>query len=153
MEICVRAFIFDDDDNLLLVKHDRDQLRVLPGGHAEDDETIYEALEREIDEELGMPIVILWSENSFSDRNVVALPLPVSIHKVKYEHASRWKIEKLEFHFFARAQGPVAEEQKDEIYNYQRITQEDFLTMEWNVETRKQMQEVLEQNQELLELL
>ncbi len=52
METCVRAFIFDEDDNVLLVRNASDQLWVLPGGHTEEGETIYETLEREIHEEL-----------------------------------------------------------------------------------------------------
>ncbi|MBP7847964.1 NUDIX hydrolase [Patescibacteria group bacterium] len=59
METCVRAFIFDEDDNVLLVRNASDQLWVLPGGHTEEGETIYEALEREIHEELGLDITIL----------------------------------------------------------------------------------------------
>ncbi len=153
MEISVRAYIFDEDDNVLLVKHSRDWLRVLPGGHAEEGETIYQALEREINEELAMPISIIGSENTFSDRYIAPMPLPISIHKVKYEHPKRGKIEKLEFFFFARAQGPIGEQEKEEIVDCQRISQEDFLAMDPNGETYRQMQEILEQNQELLELL
>lgn len=52
MELSVRAFVLDDDDNILLVKNASEQPWVLPGGHVEDNETIYEALEREIEEEV-----------------------------------------------------------------------------------------------------
>ncbi len=153
METCVRAFIFDEDDNVLLVRNASDQLWVLPGGHTEEGETIYETLEREIHEELGLDITILWSETVFSDRNVVAYPLPVCVRKVKYEHRNKWMIQIMEFDFFARSQGIVELPSDSEIYDYQWISQDDFLAMEDGVETRKSMQEILEQNQELLELL
>lgn len=153
METCVRAFIFDEDDNLLLVRNASDQLWVLPGGHTEEEETIYQTLEREIHEELGLDINILWSETVFSDRNVVAYPLPVSIRKVKYEHRNKGMVQKLEFDFFARSQGVIELPNDSEIYDYQWISQDDFLAMEAGVETWRSMQEILEQNQELLELL
>ncbi|USN55567.1 MAG: NUDIX domain-containing protein [Candidatus Peribacteria bacterium] len=35
MEIAVRGFLFDEEDNILLVKHAADQMWVLPGGHLE----------------------------------------------------------------------------------------------------------------------
>ncbi len=153
MEICVRAFIFDEEDNLLLVRNANDQLWVLPGGHLEEGETIYETLEREVHEELGLDINVIWSDTVFSDRNVVSFPLPVSIRKVKYEHRIKWTVQILEFDFFARAQGIVDMPESSEIYDYQWIPQDDFLSMSPNTETWKSMQEILEQNQELLELL
>lgn len=153
METCVRAFIFDEDDNVLLVRNASDQLWVLPGGHTEEGETIYETLEREIHEELGLDINILWSETIFSDRNVVSYPLPVCVRKVKYEHRNKWMIQIMEFDFFARSQGIVELPEDSEIYDYQWISQDDFLAMEAGVETWRSLQEILEQNQELLELL
>ncbi|MBP7847963.1 hypothetical protein KA013_01950 [Patescibacteria group bacterium] len=62
-------------------------------------------------------------------------------------------IQIMEFDFFARSQGIVELPNDSEIYDYQWISQDDFLAMEDGVETRKSMQEILEQNQELLELL
>ena len=153
MEITSRAFIFDDDDNILLVKHSQDQMRVLPGGHIENNETMYKALKREIEEELWVSITIIGSDIQFSDHNIVSLPLPVSIHKVQYEHIERGSIEKLEYIFFARIDGNVTEIQEDEIYDWKRASSDDVFAMEWNREIHTFMQEILEQNEDLLELL
>ena len=90
MELSVRAFVLDTDDNILLVKHAANQMRTLPGGHVEDDETVYEGLIRELEEELDISATVIGSDTIFSNHSVVSLPLPISIHKVRYEHRN-WK--------------------------------------------------------------
>lgn len=52
MELSVRAYIFNEDERVLLVRHSSDQPWVLPGGHVEEGENFYAALTRELDEEL-----------------------------------------------------------------------------------------------------
>lgn len=52
MELSVRAYIFDEDERVLMVRHSADQPWVLPGGHVEEGEHFYNALIRELDEEL-----------------------------------------------------------------------------------------------------
>lgn len=153
MELSVRAFVFDTNDNILLVKHAADQLWVLPGGHIETDETMYDALLRELDEELKIDVTIIWSDIQFNDRYLVSLPLPVSIHKLEYEHREKGMIQKLEYVFFARAQGDVGEVDSNEIFDWEWVSFDDFFAMEGNRETYVFMQEILEQNEDLLELL
>lgn len=155
MEIAVRGFLFDEEDNILLVKHAADQMWVLPGGHLEpqDEWNVHACLQREIEEETGLDITIIGPENKFSDHHVVALALPISIHKVKYEHRTRGKVQKLEYWFFAHAFGEYDEIDSDEIYDYTRLSADEILKLQWNVEVHKSIQEVLEQNLDLLELL
>jgi hypothetical protein len=50
---------------------------------------VYQALVRELHEEFDIEITLVGSENEFSERNIKAMPLPVSIHKIRYEHRSR----------------------------------------------------------------
>ncbi len=61
MSLCFvsRAFVLDTDNNILLIKHQDDSPRVLPGGHLEENENPSRALRREIKEELGIGIQIL----------------------------------------------------------------------------------------------
>ena len=155
MEIAVRGFLFDEDERILLVKHAADQMRVLPGGHLEKEDqwNVYACLQREIEEETGLDITIIGVENKTTEHNLVSLPLPISIHKVKYEHRTRGKIEKLEYRFFANAYGEYDEIDSDEIYDYVWLTSDQILDLEWNVEIHSATQQILEQNQELLELL
>ena len=89
MELSVRAYIFDEEDRVLMVKHASDQPRVLPGGHVEEGEHMYAALARELEEELHIKVSILGSENDITTPTVKSLPLPVSIHRVRYEHRTR----------------------------------------------------------------
>ena len=153
MELSVRAFVFDEKDNILLVKHAPGSMWVLPGGHIEPGETMYEALKRELSEELDIDVMIIGSDIQFSDHNIASLPLPVSIHKIRYEHRERGEIEKLEYVFFARVDGDVEQVQEDEIYDWRRASSDDIFAMEGNREIPKFMQEILEQNEDLLELL
>jgi len=153
MELSVRAYIFDTDDRILLVKHSSEQPRVLPGGHVEKGEDIYTALKREVLEELGMDIILMGAENTFSAENVAAMPLPVSVHKISYEHRTRGQIEKLEFFFFARSKNGVKQVQTEEIARYERFEMDEILEMEADMEVFSTIQEVLDQNADLLELV
>ena len=155
MEIAVRGFLIDDDERILLVKHASDQPRVLPGGHLEDedDQDIYACLQREIREELWLDITMIWAECTLSEYNVVPLPLPISIHKVQYEHRTRGKITKLEYRFFARVFDEVNDIDNEEIYDYQRVTGDELLTMDTHMEIHTSTQEIFEQNIDLLELI
>lgn len=155
MEIAVRGYLFDEDERVLLVKHAAEQMRVLPGGHLnnEDEGNIYACLQREIEEETGLDITTIGVENQITDHHVVAFPLPISIHKVKYEHRTKGKIEKLEYWFFANAYGEYNEIENEEIYDYAWFTPDEIIEMQGNVEIYKSIQQVLEQNLDLLELL
>lgn len=153
MELSVRAYIFDADDRILLVKHSPEQPRVLPGGHVEKGEDIYTALTREISEELGMGVILMGAENELSADNVAAMPLPVSVHKIAYEHRTRGPVEKLEFFFFARSKGSVKQVQTEEIASYEWFEVDEILEMETDIEIFSTIQEVLDQNVDLLELV
>lgn len=155
MEISVRAFIFDEDDRVLLVKHAPATRWTLPGGHVEAGEHIYEALEREITEEFGLPITVIGSDTSFSEHNIVSYPLPVSIHHIKYEHRTRGMVEKMEYVFFARAQDEIEEGDinEDEIHAWEWFDQDELFAMEPNIDIYMAIQEILEQNGDLLEIL
>jgi len=153
MEIAVRAFVFDEDDNILLVRHASWQPWCLPGGHIEDGETMFDALEREIKEEFGMWITIIGSDTSFSEHTIVSFPLPIGIHKVRYEHRTKGAIEKLEYVFFARAAWDVGQVDEEEIFDWKWISQDEFLSLDPKRETFVSFQELLEQHGDLLEIL
>jgi len=59
-----RAYVLDVDNNVLLVRHHADSPWVLPWGHIEKNENPARALRREIKEELGVGIEILWIKNA-----------------------------------------------------------------------------------------
>lgn len=155
MEIAVRGYLFDENERILLVKHAVDQMWVLPGWHLEeqDEGNIYACLQREVEEETGLDITIIGPENQITDHHVVAFPLPISIHKVKYEHRTKGKIQRIEYWFFANAFGEYDEIESEEIYDYGWFTADQILEMQENVEVHKSLQQILDQNLDLLELL
>lgn len=153
MELSVRAYIFDEQDRVLLVKHDATQPRVLPWGHVEEGETFYSWLAREIEEELWCRITLVGAENEVSTDDVKPMPLPVSIHRVRYEHRERGPVEKLELFFFARLKGWVEDVRTEEIYEWEWFETDDILDMQNDKEIYAYIQEILEQNIDLLELV
>ena len=53
LPVSVKAIITDSDGRVLILKDARSQWWDLPGGHLQDGETIYDALKREVQEEVG----------------------------------------------------------------------------------------------------
>lgn len=135
------------------MRHADWQLWTLPGGHVEAWETVYEALKREVDEELGLWISLVGVENIVSTSNVVPLPLPISIHKVVYEHRTRGDIEKQEYFFFARMTGEISTLSNDEIQEFKWFEGDEILAMEEDTEIHGFIQEILDQNLDLLEII
>lgn len=54
IDIIVRAFLFNQEGNILMTRHKPNAPWVLPGGHVETGETLHTALKREIREEFGI---------------------------------------------------------------------------------------------------
>lgn len=152
MRVSVRCYLLDEDNNVLLVRHDTGTPRVLPWGHVEKwDKGVHDALQREVHEELGIDISLIGVEQEISDDRVATLPLPVSMYVVRYEHRTKWLIEKLEYLFFARAQGDI-ESDENEIVAYERMSIDDVLVLD-DTEIPRFFKEVLEQNIDLLEII
>ncbi len=161
MHICIsmsltfvsRAYILDADNNILLVKHNNDSPWVLPGGHLEDNENPSRALRREIKEELGIWIEILWIRNRTNDSSVMMLPIPVSLQEVEfYDQIKDKLVRKCEFRYFVRADSTKIKT-NDEIVAHERFSIEDILKLSVPNEIFLTMKDVLEQNEDLLELL
>lgn len=153
MDRSVRWYILDPQDRILLVRHASGELWTLPGGHVETGETIFAALKREIMEELGLGVKIVGVENSVSMSNVIPMPLPISIHKVVYEHRTRWATEKVEYFFFARMTGEIFTTSSEEIKEFKWFESEEILEMEEDKDVHGFIQEILDQNLDLLEII
>ncbi len=154
MQYVVRAYIFDKDNNMVLVKMDDHAPRALPWGHVEAWENLYTALQREIREELGYEIRVIGSRNSFYESHIRGYPMPISIHEITYEHRSWKQVTKLEFWFFAElvSEGKPTQE-KWEIVDQTRCSADEMLAMQaWNGIYRS-IQEVYQQNMDLLEIV
>lgn len=153
MEVCARCYLLDSSERILLVKHDDNQPRVLPGWHLEWGESIYDCLMREVEEEVGLGIIIVGVENVLRDENVAALPLPISIQRVKYEHRKRGPIEKIEYFFFARVTWEVTNNHNEEIVDYKWMDYDEIMELREDEEIHQYTKDILEQNFDLLELI
>jgi 8-oxo-dGTP pyrophosphatase MutT (NUDIX family) len=110
-------------------------------------------LKREVDEELGLGISLVGVESIVSTKNVIPLPLPISIHKVIYEHRTRGSTEKQEYFFFARMTGEISTISNDEIQEFKWFESDEILAMEEDVEIHGFIQEILDQNLDLLSIV
>lgn len=153
MEVCARCYLLDSSERILLVKHSDNQPWVLPGWHLEEWETIYECLEREVQEEVWLWITVVWVENVLNAPNIATLPLPISIHRVKYEHRTRGPIEKIEYFFFARVNWEVTNVKNEEIADYTWMEFDEIMELKADEEIHQYTQDILEQNVDLLELI
>ena len=89
--IVVRAFIFNDEGQILMTKHKTNMPWVLPGGHVEKNEDIHTAMQREIREEFGISAHFFEIDNEeilhHKGKKLIHFPLPISIYKLEYTNA------------------------------------------------------------------
>lgn len=154
MQYIARAYVFDEHQNMVLVKMDKNAPWALPGWHVEEWETPYQALHRELDEELGVEVRILWSKNAFYENHIRSHPLPISIHELSYEHRSWKQVNRIELWFFAELVWRKEPSQKEsEIVDTLWCSAEDMLAMQGGYEIYRSIQEVYQQNSDLLEIV
>lgn len=79
-----RAFVLNDENKILLVKHRAEWKWVLPGGHRENDESPHETIIRELKEEFQMEIEFLWKNFETKDSWIKILPLPIDNYTVSW---------------------------------------------------------------------
>lgn len=118
MKRIARCILKNKEWKILLVRHKWKNIWVMPWGHIENKENIYDTVKREIKEELGVNIKILWKKIWIEVDNVKEMPLPISIYKIDYVN-KKWKKEKrLEYIFLAKIKDEIITTQIDEIEEY-----------------------------------
>lgn len=118
MERVTRCLIKNKSWDILLIKHKWKDFWVLPGGHIEKKENIYSAIKREIKEELGVNIKILWKKLWLEVEWLKEKPLPISIYKLDYKNQKGEKRSRLEYIFYAKIKDEIIKTQIDEVEEY-----------------------------------
>lgn len=135
----VRAFLFNQEGNILMTRHTPHAPWVLPGGHVEVGEALHAALEREIREEFGISAAFfdIDAHEALHHRGkkLRHFPLPISIYELRYTHADGGKKHRIEHIFLMETNDTITEVQVDEIAEYQWFDPEKILSMKPNVET------------------
>ena len=126
MRQVVRCFLFNKG-NILLVKHNETTLWTLPGGHVEEGETLYEAMEREIKEEFNLKIKLTNDNKYLHYLNIKEFQKPISIYTISYNSPKHWDVTKLEYIFVAEVVSWELKPQLEEIYDYKWFTKTEIL--------------------------
>lgn len=79
-----RAFVLNNENRVLLVKHRPEWKWVLPGWHRENDESPHETIKRELKEEFGIEVEFLWKNFETKDIWIEILPLPIDNYIVSW---------------------------------------------------------------------
>ncbi|MDD3646087.1 MAG: NUDIX hydrolase [Candidatus Gracilibacteria bacterium] len=144
MRQVVRAFLINDEQKFLFVRHKKGTNWVLPGGHIESGETVYKALKREIKEELNLEIKIHGSKMVFNIDGINEKPLPLAVYKIKYESKKYGYVKKLEYVFLAKIKSGDIKIQEEEIDEYRFFSKEEILKLENTFEQLKDIVKTIE---------
>jgi len=135
----VRAFVFNSEGQILITQHRSGQPWVLPGGHVEPDETLHDAMVRELIEEFGIKASFfeIDSEEQLYHQGAPLhnLPLPLSIYELAYTDAHGKNKSRTEYIFLMETSETIKKTQDEEIVSYQWIDPDAFLEMKPNEET------------------
>lgn len=138
MNQVVRCFLKNDEWKYLLVIHSKGENWTLPWWHVEKDESIYNALEREIKEEFNLEINIKWNTVWINRKCINELVNPLCVYEIEYSSAKYKLDKKLEFIFLAEIVSWEIIVQEEEIKEYKFYTKEEILKLEnvyWQVKS------------------
>lgn len=130
MKQITRTFLKNDNWEYLLVRHNKKDYWTLPGGHVEEWEDIYNAIKREIKEELNLEIKILWKKLNLNLENIKEKPTPICTYKIDFINEKWKRIKKLEYIFLSEIKSGEIKIQDDEIEEYKFFTKEEILNLE-----------------------
>lgn len=144
----VRAFVFNANGEILMTKHQKDALWVLPGGHVEWNENIHDAMIRELREEF-------WIQGRFFEidneeilhhkwKKLIHHPLPVAIYDLSYTNKAWEDKSRREYVFLMETDDTIQNIQIEEIYEYKWFSADDVLAMKINIDTWDFIIEMLE---------
>ncbi len=117
-DLVVTGFIFNQENQMLLIHHKKLDLWLPPGGHIDPNETPDEAILREIDEETGLKVILLNQSQIIPTGNTkmhLALPFNVNVHSVgDHDHCT--------FNYICKSVSSEIIPKKDEILGYKWVS-------------------------------
>ena len=148
MRSVVRAFLFNPDGHILMARHRLNTPWVLPGGHVEVDESLHEAMQREISEEFGIlatffetdPDEILYHRG----KPLEHFPTPITSYALSYKNQEGIDKSRIEYIFLMETDEVIKKIQDQEIYEYKWFNPEEILSMKPNIDTWDFIIEMLE---------
>ncbi|MBS9784364.1 NUDIX hydrolase [Candidatus Gracilibacteria bacterium] len=142
-ELIVRAFVFNEDGNILLVRHKKGTPLALPGGHIEEGESLHDAMLREIKEETGSKARFfdIDPESKITSRgkNLKNLPLPIASYEIVIGDVT-----KVEYIFLMEMSEEIKKIQAEEIVEYDWYDPDKVATMHPDKEIWSQYIQILD---------
>ena len=149
----VRAFVFNPNGQILMTKHTKDGLWVLPGGHVEPSESLQDAMIRELQEEFGLEARFFEIDRDeilrHKGRKLKHHPLPITTYELNYTN-SEWKDKSRSESIFLMETDFIDVNNKnlkiqtEEIVEYIWFDADDIITMKPNIDTWDFIIEMLE---------
>ncbi len=140
MHQIARCFLFNEFGKFILVKHKGKKLWVLPGGHIKEWENIVKAVKREIKEELGVKVKLMWWTLDLELKWLKEYAPPICIYKVEYEKKDGKKEKRFEYIFLWQIKSwEIIKTQIEEIEDYKFLSVEEIQKL---VDTYPQIKEI-----------
>lgn len=148
LPIVARAFLFNNEWQILLTRHNNTSPWVLPGGHSENNENIHETIIREIKEEFGISsrFFEIDSEEILHHKwkKIKHFPLPISIYELNYTNKNWVDKSRIEYVFLMETDDTIESIQTEEIFEYKWFDPDEILGMKPNIEAFDFVIEMLE---------
>ncbi len=131
-----------------MAQHKKDTPWVLPGGHVELNESLHEAMIRELGEEFSLEARFFEMDREeilhHRGKKLTHHPLPISIYTLNYTDSEWVDKSRIEYVFLMETDGTMRKIQNEEIYAYNWFEVDDILMMKPNIETWDFIIEMLE---------
>lgn len=135
----VRAFVFNQNGEVLMTRHKENAPWVLPGGHVEAGETLNEAMNRELQEEFSLEARFFDIDTEeilhHKGKKLTQFALPIANYELKYTDEKGKDKSRTEYIFLMETDEEIEETQVEEIFEYGWFEVDEILGMKPNIET------------------